>query len=85
MLGRALAAVTAGVVSVAGLIAPSPAVAAPAGAGVAGRAGVAAVAGPGGYWLVARDGGVFAYGDAAYHGSLAGLPPNARPSAPTSQ
>ena len=25
-----------------------------------------------GYWLVARDGGVFTYGDASFHGSLAG-------------
>jgi hypothetical protein len=26
-----------------------------------------------GYWLTARDGGVFAFGDAPYHGSAAGL------------
>ncbi len=25
-----------------------------------------------GYWLVASDGGVFAYGDAAFYGSLGG-------------
>ena len=28
----------------------------------------------GGYWLVGADGGVFAFGDAGYHGSLAGEP-----------
>ena len=27
-----------------------------------------------GYWFVARDGGVFSYGDAAFHGSLGGTP-----------
>jgi len=27
-----------------------------------------------GYWLVARDGGVFAFGTAAYHGSMGGKP-----------
>jgi hypothetical protein len=27
-----------------------------------------------GYWLVASDGGVFAYGDATYHGSTGALP-----------
>jgi len=26
----------------------------------------------GGYWLVASDGGIFAYGDAKFHGSAAG-------------
>jgi hypothetical protein len=30
-----------------------------------------------GYWLVAADGGVFTYGDAAFHGSAGGLPLNA--------
>src|SRR5439155_1315634 len=30
--------------------------------------------GPGGYWMVARDGGVFAFGDAPFAGSAAGLP-----------
>jgi hypothetical protein len=30
-------------------------------------------AGPGGYWLVASDGGVFSYGDAAFHGSAGNL------------
>ena len=34
--------------------------------------GMAAGPGGGGYWLVARDGGVFGYGDAPYHGSLGG-------------
>src|SRR6202044_953105 len=26
----------------------------------------------GGYWLVASDGGIFSYGDAAFHGSMGG-------------
>jgi hypothetical protein len=26
-----------------------------------------------GYWLVARDGGVFAFGDAPFHGSTGGM------------
>jgi hypothetical protein len=30
----------------------------------------------GGYWLVAADGGIFAYGDARYEGSLGGTPIN---------
>ncbi len=34
--------------------------------------GVAATRDGGGYWLVARDGGVFTYGDAGYFGSLGG-------------
>src|SRR5581483_4423138 len=34
--------------------------------------GIAATADGGGYWLVASDGGVFTFGDAAYHGSMAG-------------
>jgi hypothetical protein len=29
-----------------------------------------------GYWLVASDGGVFAYGDAAFEGSEGGSPLN---------
>jgi hypothetical protein len=28
----------------------------------------------GGYWLVARDGGVFNYGDAGFFGSMGGQP-----------
>jgi hypothetical protein len=28
--------------------------------------------GGGGYWLVASDGGIFAYGDAAFAGSMGG-------------
>ena len=31
----------------------------------------------GGYWLVARDGGIFSFGDAAFHGSEGGQPLNA--------
>ena len=33
-----------------------------------------------GYWLVAADGGVFAFGDAKFFGSMAGHPLNCRPS-----
>jgi hypothetical protein len=29
----------------------------------------------GGYWLIASDGGLFAFGDAAFHGSLGNNPP----------
>jgi hypothetical protein len=29
-----------------------------------------------GYWLVASDGGIFAYGDATFHGSTGGQPLN---------
>ena len=35
--------------------------------------GMATTADGGGYWLVASDGGVFAYGDAAFHGSTGDL------------
>jgi hypothetical protein len=38
--------------------------------------GVAAP-GAGGYWEVASDGGIFAFGDAAFHGSMGGTPLNA--------
>jgi len=34
---------------------------------------MAATADGGGYWLVASDGGIFSYGDAAFHGSTGGL------------
>jgi hypothetical protein len=34
--------------------------------------GIAATADGGGYWLAASDGGVFAFGDASFHGSMAG-------------
>jgi hypothetical protein len=30
----------------------------------------------GGYWLVASDGGVFAFGDAPFYGSMGGTPLN---------
>jgi N-acetylmuramoyl-L-alanine amidase len=39
--------------------------------------GIAASASGQGYWCVGRDGGAFSFGDAAFHGSLAGLPLNA--------
>jgi hypothetical protein len=29
-----------------------------------------------GYWLVARDGGIFAHGDAGFYGSQGGTPLN---------
>ncbi len=38
--------------------------------------GIAATADGGGYWLVAADGGVFAYGDAVFSGSHGGSPLN---------
>ena len=40
--------------------------------------GIAATPDHGGYWLVAADGGVYAFGDAAFYGSVPGvLPPGA--------
>jgi hypothetical protein len=39
--------------------------------------GIASTATGRGYWLVAGDGGVFAYGDARFHGSMAGAHLNA--------
>jgi len=36
--------------------------------------GIAATPDGGGYWLVASDGGVFAFGDASFAGSMGGLP-----------
>jgi hypothetical protein len=36
--------------------------------------GMAATPDGGGYWLVASDGGVFAFGDAQFHGSMGGKP-----------
>src|SRR6202012_1442883 len=39
--------------------------------------GIAATVTGKGYYLVAADGGVFAYGDAAFHGSMAGQVINA--------
>ena len=36
--------------------------------------GVAATPDDNGYWLVGADGGVFAFGDAAYYGSMGGTP-----------
>jgi len=43
----------------------------------AGLVGIASTPDGGGYWLVAADGGVFAYGDAAFHGSTGGMALNA--------
>ena len=31
----------------------------------------------GGYWLVAKDGGIFAYGAAQFYGSAGAMPPSA--------
>jgi hypothetical protein len=39
--------------------------------------GIAATPDGGGYWEVASDGGVFAFGDAGFHGSMGGKPLNA--------
>ena len=39
--------------------------------------GIAATADGGGYWLVAKDGGVFAFGDAKFYGSRGGQALNA--------
>ena len=36
----------------------------------------AALADAGGYWLVGSDGGIFSFGDAAFHGSMGGKPLN---------
>ena len=38
--------------------------------------GMAVTPDGGGYWLVAADGGIFAYGDAVFHGSMGGRPLN---------
>ena len=35
--------------------------------------GMAAIADGGGYWLVASDGGIFSFGDAAFYGSTGGM------------
>ena len=35
---------------------------------------IAATPDGGGYWLIARDGGVFNYGDAGFFGSMGGQP-----------
>ena len=39
--------------------------------------GMAATSDGGGYWEVASDGGIFSFGDAAFHGSMGGKPLNA--------
>ena len=38
--------------------------------------GMAATPDGGGYWEVASDGGIFAFGDAQFHGSMGGEPLN---------
>jgi hypothetical protein len=38
--------------------------------------GMATTLGGRGYWLVASDGGIFAFGDAAFYGSTGGMPLN---------
>ena len=38
--------------------------------------GMAQTADGGGYWMVASDGGIFAYGDAGFYGSMGGSPLN---------
>jgi hypothetical protein len=47
------------------------------GSGIGYFAGIASTPDGGGYWLVGLDGGVFAYGDANFYGSLGGRPLNA--------
>ncbi|MHB8294107.1 MAG: hypothetical protein ACYDH5_05670 [Acidimicrobiales bacterium] len=42
--------------------------------------GIAATPDAGGYWLVAKDGGVFGFGDARFYGSL--LSPRVPPAGP---
>ena len=39
--------------------------------------GIVATADGGGYWLVAKDGGIFNFGDAKFYGSRGGQPLNA--------
>jgi peptidoglycan hydrolase-like amidase len=48
-------------------------------AGLPGGSAVAGLAngGVGGYWIDAADGGVFSFGNAAFHGSMGGIPLNA--------
>jgi ribosomal protein L24E len=38
--------------------------------------GMATTSTGGGYWLVASDGGIFAFGDAGFYGSMGGQPLN---------
>jgi len=69
-----------GVVSLLGSSVPGPATATssfggPSAIGLRrGIVGIAATPTGHGYWLVAADGGVFAFGDAGFHGSLAHAP-----------
>ncbi len=70
-----LALVTAAISAAAGAVCTATA----ASAAVAVNAppvGIAATSDGGGYWLVAADGGVFSFGDAAFYGSMGGKPLN---------
>jgi hypothetical protein len=49
----------------------------PFGSSIAYFQGIVSTPDGGGYWLVGVDGGVFAYGDAAFYGSMGGKPLNA--------
>ena len=62
----------AGLLTLGGRVAQSARATAPN----ASMVGMAATPDGNGYWLVASDGGVFAYGDAAFHGSAGGRPLN---------
>ena len=46
------------------------------------RVVTAAAGNSSGYWEVASDGGIFAFGDAGFYGSLPDLPPSAQPGVP---
>ena len=73
---RTLLALLSAVLLLSGLEAtsPSPAVADPTATSPMGIAGTAT---GNGYWIAARDGGVFSFGDAKFYGSMGGKPLNA--------
>src|ERR1022692_3585121 len=60
-LGPAIVSATLGVGPASAIVANKPIV------------GMAATHDGGGYWVVAADGGIFAFGDAGYHGSMGGM------------